>query len=263
MKVIDVHTHIFPPKIEDQAVKAISDFYDGARMRHHGTPEELIASGSKIGVERYLVFSAATISRQVESINSFIISQCEKYPQFMGAGTMHKDYDGVEAEIDRLYKSGIYGVKLHPDFQQFNVDDAKLDDTYRALTERGMFMIAHTGDDRYDFSHPDRMANVARRFPKLRIIAAHFGGLCQWRAARRNLLTLPNVYIDTSSTLGFGAYDEAKEILKMFDKKHIFFATDFPMWDHVEELERVQKLRLDSATMEDILYNNFNAFYDY
>jgi len=261
MKIIDVHAHIFPQKVEKSAVRAISEFYFDAPMAHRGTSEALIASGSRIGVERYLVFSAATVPHQVESINTFIMGECAKHPEFMGAGTMHEDYPEPEAEIERICRAGMRGIKLHPDFQHFNVDDPKMDRAYAALEERKMFIIVHTGDRRYDFSHPNRVANVAERFPGLRVIAAHFGGYCQWAVARERLLKLPNVYIDTSSTLGMDGRGEALKTLEMIDPTHVFFATDFPMWDHAEELERVKSLGLSDAMLEDVLYNNFDRFY--
>ena len=36
----------------------------------------------------------------------------------------------------------------------------------------------------------------------------------------------------------------------------MLFGTDFPMWDHTAELERLQKLGLTDAEMEKILYRN-------
>lgn len=57
------------------------------------------------------------------------------------------------------------------------------------------------GDDRYDFSSPERLTNLLRRVPELRAVAAHFGG---WRSWPRSLAHLQpeGVLYDTSSTLG-------------------------------------------------------------
>ena len=263
MKIIDAHAHIFPGKIEGPAVHAISDFYFGMDMPHKGSSEELLESGSKIGVSYYLVFSAATVPTQVERINDFIIGECEKHPEFLGAGTMHAAYAAAqdyEGQVEKLYQHGVKGIKLHPDFQNFNIDDERMMPVYAALARRGMFMITHSGDYRYDYSHPKRVAHVAERFPELRVIAAHFGGWMQWPEARA-YLNLPNVYFDTSSTMGFSGPEPALAALEVFDHSHIFFATDFPMWDHRRELQRFLSLGLDEKTRDDILYNNFAAFY--
>jgi predicted TIM-barrel fold metal-dependent hydrolase len=49
--------------------------------------------------------------------------------------------------------------------------------------------------------------------------------------------------------------------IKAFDNSHIFFGCDFPMWDHGEELDMLRSLRLPDDLLEDIMYNNFDAFY--
>ena len=77
--IIDFHAHIYPEKIAEKATHAVGTFYGDAPMAWHGKAEELIKSGSRIGVEKYIVHSVATKPEQVESINNFIISQLIRY----------------------------------------------------------------------------------------------------------------------------------------------------------------------------------------
>jgi predicted TIM-barrel fold metal-dependent hydrolase len=260
MRIIDTHAHIFPPKVEKIATEAIRVFYDVEDMRHTGSIEDLLASGARAGVTDYLVFSTATTPVQVAKINDFIISTCAAHSEFLGAGTLHRDFVDFEAEIDKLQRSGVHGVKFHPDFQKFNIDDDLLLPMFAELERRGMFVITHSGDHRYTYSHPSRVARVAKLYPRMRVIAAHFGGWSQWDIARRELV-LPNVYVDTSSTYGFGGMEPVMEGIKTFDKEHVFFGCDFPMWDHGEELDMLRSLRLPDSQLEDICYNNFARFY--
>lgn len=256
--IIDMHTHIFPTKIENVAVKAIGDFYD-TEMAHGASVDELLTSAKRAGVDKCLVFSSATTAAQVESINSFIMRECGAHPEFYGAGTLHKDYENYEQELCRLYDAGIRGIKLHPDFQKFDVDDPKMFPMYEIMEAKGMFLIAHIGDPRYPYSHPKKMEFLAKRYPKMRFIAAHFGGWSMWDVAR-DCLVLPNVYVDTSSTLGFGGTEPFLLGLKTFDPGHIFFGSDFPMWDQAEELERVRSLDIDPELLDNILSGNFLRF---
>ncbi len=260
MKVIDAHAHIFPDKIVDKAVKSISDFYHSIPMQHTGRIQELIDSGEKIGVVKYLVFSTATVPHQVESINNFIMEQVRANDKFIGLGTMHIDYENPKEELKRLKDNGIHGIKLHPDFQKFSFDDERLYPIYEILTELNMFVLTHAGDYRYEFSNPHRIAKVAKDFPRLNIIAAHFGGWGEWDNAF-SCLNLPNVYFDTSSTMGFDTSDAAKRAFSAYDASHIFFATDFPMWDHIQELENIKNLGLSDKIFEGIMYKNFCDFY--
>jgi len=266
MKVIDVHTHIFPAKIEAVAVHAIGEFYDMPDdMGHHGSTTELLASLKKAGIQRSVVFSTATTTHQVERINRFILQECQAHPEFVGLGTMHEDYENFVSELAFLRDNGINGLKLHPDFQKFDVDADKMLPIYEEMEAKDMFLIAHIGDPRYDFSHPRRYARIAKLFPRLRLIAAHFGGWGVWPLGLELLGDLPNVYVDTSSSLAF-VKEHPEAVLKSlagFDPKRIFFGSDFPMWDPAEELERICSLGLKQDFLEDILWNNFQDFYHY
>ena len=213
MKIIDAHAHIFPSKIADKAVESISHFYE-TPMKHRGSSEALIESGSKIGVEKYLVFSTATKLEQVESINDFIIEETKKHNEFIGLGTMFKGFENFENELLKLKNHGIHGIKLHPDFQKFDINDSALFPVYDILSQLNMFIITHAGDYRYGYSHPEKIADVAKEFPNLNIIGAHFGGWSQWDISFE-CLNLPNMYFDTSSTMGFAGLDIVK---KAFDK---------------------------------------------
>ncbi|MDR1822167.1 MAG: hypothetical protein LBQ91_07010, partial [Oscillospiraceae bacterium] len=82
--IIDSHAHIFPQKINQIATDAIGGFYN-YKMRHTGDPEELIASGARAGVTKFVVFSTATTPAQVEKINSYIMEQLSLHPEFIGA----------------------------------------------------------------------------------------------------------------------------------------------------------------------------------
>lgn len=260
MKIIDTHAHIFPEKIADKAVQSISDFYE-TPMKHRGCAESLVKSGNKISVDNYLVFSTATKPEQVESINNFILEQVKEHSQFIGLGTMFLGYENFKEELLRLKENNIKGIKLHPDFQKFNFDDKGLYPIYDTLSELDMFVLTHAGDYRYGYSHPERIAKIAKKFPKLNIIAAHFGGWSQWDIAFKELV-LANVYFDTSSTMGFAGLEIAKKAFETYDNSHIFFASDFPMWDHEKEFENLQKLGLSDQVLENVMGKNFEDFYN-
>lgn len=254
-RVADAHAHIFPGKIAEKATRSIGDFY-GIPMAEVGLPHRLIEQGEKIGVTKYLVCSTATTPGQVETINNFIHEKCGKYPQFVGLATLHPDYPKMEEEIDRIGRLGLRGIKLHPDFQKFCIDDERMIPVYRMLAEKKLPVLFHTGDDRYDFSHPKRLYNVLQKVPELIAIAAHFGGYRQWDESAEWLADT-NVYMDTSSTLFALEKEKALKMLARCGTDRFFFGTDYPMWDHEKELGRFLSLGLSEAENRAILYDNF------
>ncbi len=256
MEIIDAHAHIYPEKIAKKATDTIGTFYDIEMEMPAGTAERLLEDGARAGVGRYVVHSVATTAHQVRSINEFIKREMEAHPEFIGFITLHQDLteEQVLAEVEWAVENGFRGIKLHPDFQKFNIDDEVAEKFYRAASGR-LPILFHVGDDRYDFSKPERLVRMARKYPELTFIAAHFGGYRCWDDASL-YVGLPNVYFDTCSSLPFISAERARNIIDMLGAERFFFATDFPMWDAVGEMERFNKIPMTAREREMILSGN-------
>lgn len=259
-EICDGHSHIFPDKIADKAVESIGGFY-GIPMKGCGSVSALIESGRAIGVKNYLVCSTATTAHQVESINMFIADTCEKNPGFIGFGSMHPDYEDIRAQIRFCREKGLRGLKLHPDFQKFDIDDRCAYHIYEAAEAEGLPILFHMGDDRYDYSSPARLKNILRDFPNLIAFAAHLGGYQRWNDAAEVLKGEKNVYFDTCSSLMFISPGAARKQILDFGIEKVFFGTDFPMWGHLDELERFMNLGFSEEENRAVLSENFKRFF--
>ena len=158
-------------------------------------------------------------------------------------------------EIDRLVSLGLHGIKLHPDFQTLNIDDPRMIPAYRYAAEKGLPILFHMGDDRYDFSSPTRLLRVAKEVPNLLCMAAHLGGYHAWEEARV-LKGCENVIFDCSSSLEMLTPEEAKAQMDVLGYDRILFGSDFPMWNPADVVERVMRLGLGSEREEKIFYQN-------
>lgn len=252
--IIDAHAHIYPEKIARKASDAIGDFYS-IRMDYDGTPEKLLEVGDAAGVDRFLVHSVATAARQVRSINDFIIGQVAAHPdRFIGFATMHPDLEDVEAEFRRVMDAGLRGVKLHPDFQRFPIDDARMDRLY-GLAEGVCPILFHTGDARYRFSNPDLVPRILKRHPRLQLICAHFGGYSEWDKVRAAYDGY-DVCVDTSSSQFALPPEEVRSLIDFFGEDRVLFGSDYPMWNAADELRMLRALGLSPAAEEKILSGN-------
>ena len=252
-RIIDAHAHIFPEKIAEKAVESISNYY-GVPMVGKGTAEDLLERGGQIGAGKYVVHSTATRVEQVESINNFIAQAQAEHQEFIGFGTLHPGLPDVEAELNRVISLGLKGIKLHPDFQDFNIDDDSMLPIYRAV-EGKLPILMHMGDEVRTSSRPERLAKVIERFPNLTVIAAHLGGYQMWGESMEYLVG-KNIYLDTSSSLFILEKEEAVRVIRKHGVEKVLFGTDYPMWDHVEELERFHRLALSEEEKELILWKN-------
>lgn len=256
MEIIDAHAHIYPEKIAQKATDTIGVFYDIKMEMPAGTPERLIEDGNRAGVSRYVVHSVATTAHQVRSINEFIKREMEKHPEFIGFMTLHQDLteQEVEREIEWALQNGFKGIKLHPDFQKFNIDEQNVEKFYKWASGK-LPILLHMGDNRFEYSKPYRLANMAKKYPNVNFIAAHFGGYRCWDEVEV-YKGLKNVYFDTCSSLPFITPLKAREIIDLFGADKFFFATDFPMWDALGELERFNKIPLTDAERQMIFSGN-------
>ena len=92
--------------------------------------------------------------------------------------------DSEEAERKMLKEAGIKGVKFHPEYQGFFVDDEKIFPIYETLFKEDFIIIFHAGVD-LGFKEPyhctpSRLKKVLDTFPGCMIIAAHMGGYRYW-----------------------------------------------------------------------------------
>lgn len=254
-EIIDFHAHIYPDQIAAKAAQSIGKFYS-IPMNSSGTVDSLLESGAQGGVGRFVVQSVATTPKQVRSINDFITAQCAQYPQLIGLGTIHPDMERKEAqeEIERCVQLGLHGIKIHPDVQQFNMDDPRMLPLYDQLQGR-LPMLIHCGDYRYDYSHPRRLAHVLDLFPKLDVVGAHFGGWSLWDLAMEYLLDR-RCWLDTSSSFAFLGKVRAKELIRAYGAERIVFGVDFPMWSHKEEVDTLLALGLTDRENELIFHRN-------
>ncbi len=257
-EIIDAHAHIFPEKIAENATVNIGRFYD-LPMESCGFSKKLIESGSKVGVSRYLVCSTATTPHQINSINKFIGRECKANPCFFGLGTTHPNSENLEADIEQIKSLGLHGVKLHPDFQEFDADSPEAFKIYE-LIENDLPLLIHCGDPRYNYSAPKRIANIHKNFPKLRLIAAHLGGYQRWDEAEECLEGSEYVKFDVSSSMAFMTPERAAHLVRKYGVENCFFGSDFPMWSHEEELERFLALGFTEAENRRILSDNFKEF---
>ncbi|MDO5559502.1 MAG: amidohydrolase family protein [Oscillospiraceae bacterium] len=261
--IIDAHAHIFPDKIFHKATEAIGDFYHLA-MASEGSSDLLLKSGSEIKVSKYLVCSSATTPRQTQSINDYISEQCKNHSEFIGFGTLHPDMteDEIHSELKRISDLGLCGIKLHPDFQDFDIDCKAADKIYDALGD-SMPVLIHMGDKRYHRSNPAKLKTVLKRFSSLHVMAAHLGGYTEWEEASDTLRGLSEyLRFDTSSSLSLISQDYARKLILGFGIENCFWGSDFPMWTHESEFRNLIDLGFSEQDNRKIFSENFKNYFN-
>ncbi len=255
-RVIDAHCHIYPPRIAAAAVRGTDTFYD-LHSVYDGTTNDLLTRGAAAGFDHVIVQSVATTPHQVKSINEFIAAEVNASDGRMtGLGTLHPDSLDLAGDVAHLRELGLHGVKLHPDIQQFKIDDYRCLKIYDLCEREGLPILLHTGDSRYDYSNPNRLLPVMKIYTELTIVGAHLGGWSVWDEAVEKLVDLPNLYVDTCSCFAFMDRQKVKDIILAYGADRVLFGTDYPMWPMEDEVEALLSLRLNEQDNRKILAEN-------
>lgn len=262
-KIVDAHCHIYPEKIAARAVAGTDRFYDTVAYGT-GTTENLKESGKRAGTDKFIVQSVATTAKQVGSINEFIADEVEKSGGlFIGLGTLYPDSPDLVSDYLHLKSLGLKGVKLHPDIQQFKLDDYRCLKIYEMCEADGLPVLLHTGDNRYDYSNPNRLIPILKIYTSLKAVGAHFGGWSIWESASKELADIDNLFVDCSSSLMYLDDKTAVEIIRRYGADRVLYGTDYPMWSPEKEIEHFMKLDLTDEERRVILCENAERLFNF
>lgn len=253
--LIDFHTHCFPEKIAEKAIAKLSFVSGGLEPYTNGTVDGLKKSMPNGGVDISVVLNIATNAHQQKSVNDFATS-INNGKDIFAFGSVFPDSTDVICELERIKDMGLLGVKLHPDYQGFFVDDEKMKPIYKKISQLGLVTVFHAGLD-YGFpppyhATPERMAKALAWFDSP-VVAAHWGGLNCCEGVLEKLCGR-EIYFDIS--FGYGAIPKyyAEKIIEKHGTDKIFFGTDSPWHTPQMELRLLDHLNLSTQERENITY---------
>ena len=256
-KIIDMHTHVFPDALAERAVKQLTG-RSGETAHIDGTAAGLEQSMMKNGIAVSVTQPVSTKASQTPAVNGFAI-ELNKRSTLINFGTLYPGYDENAAEIDRLEKAGIKGVKFHPDYQDFFVDEEHLFPLYRQMTDAGLIAFFHAGVDiglpPPVHCTPDRLARVLDRVPDLTVVAAHFGGFKMWDDVEKYLVGR-NLWLDTSFTLSWFPVERFVKMARTHGIEKVVFGTDSPWADQGAEVALLAGSGLTEPELDAVFYDN-------
>lgn len=258
--IIDFHTHCFPDTLAPKALGNLST-RAGIEPTTDGTVSGSIACLDRSGIDFAVVCSIATNAHQLPKVNSFAIDINDFSTRLIALGTAHPDSEILEDELDRLMDHDIKGIKIHPEYGPYYIDDEPWLRVMRLAAERNLFVVTHAG---FDFISPDRiaatpsrLAHVLDTIPSLRLIAAHLGGNRHWEQVKTHLCGRDNVWFDTALLAREGAEPSlVREVILAHRADRILFGSDMPWSDPRDEVTLIRSLALGADTEERIFHRN-------
>lgn len=253
--IIDFHTHCYPDKIAQKAVGGLSST-GGITPYTDGTLGGLKSLLGSQNVDFFVINNISTDGKRMHNVNDFAISI--DGGNVISFGSVAPFAEDAVSELERLKENGIAGIKFHPYFQEFYVDDPRLANVYDKARELGFIVLFHAGSDisfdDTERAEPKRLKEAARALGAYEgndVVLAHWGASMQTDKVLDELCGAP-VYFDTAFGLGYITEDEAREIVKTHGSGRILFGSDCPWSTPERELGFIEKLGLSGDELINI-----------
>ena len=258
--IIDFHTHAFPDELAERAIKVLLEeaqkIYD-VRAYLDGKVSSLLASMDRSGIEKSVICSIATRPSQFDPIlewsRQVISDRIIPFP------SLHPEAKDAVEQVQRVRAEGFKGVKFHPYYQEFSIDERRLFPIYRQLERERLIVVVHTGYDlafeRVKKADPVKIINVLDRYPDLKLVTTHLGSWEDWDEVEKHIMGR-EIYMDISYSLDCMDRETARKIILNHPKDHVLFGSDSPWEDQELAIAQLKGLDLGQELENLILREN-------
>jgi predicted TIM-barrel fold metal-dependent hydrolase len=265
--IIDMHTHIFPPEvIADREGFAARDAWFaelyGDPTARMATAEDLVASLAANGIDRAVTFGFGWRDAGLIALaNDYVSDAVRRYPdRLIGFAVVQPAGDprAAVAEADRCARAGLRGLgELMPHGQGYRLSDTALLAPLAEVAEAlDLIVLTHASEPvghRYpgkgDVAVADLLAFVTA-FPRLRVVAAHWGGGLPFYALMPEVATaLANCWFDTAASPFLYSSQVFRTVAASAGAEKILWASDFPLIRHARMLRYIRHAGLDETAL--------------
>lgn len=252
---VDFHVHAFNPKIAEKAISVLEQ-RAGVTPYTRGLIEQTIQRMDEWEIDKSVLLPIATKPSQQTIINDW--AQQEDSDRIVSFGSVHPDADDALDEVERIKQLGLHGIKLHPDYQGFFINEQRLDPLLDAIQAADLPVVFHSG---YDVVSPDVVhclvqpaLEMISRHKGLKVVLAHLGCNRHWQEVHDLLAGIDGeVYFDTAFTSWECPDDIMQKIILKHGAERILFASDLP-WDSSAKIrEKILRLKISDDAKEKIL----------
>jgi hypothetical protein len=257
MGIIDVHAHAFPDELAQRAVARLAEEANW-KAYLDGRVTSLVESMDKADIDVSVVCPIATRPEHTAGILEWCKQiRSERIEPFPSVHPLTPDAAGWVA---RVADEGFAGIKLHPMYQDFQVDQEPALGIFRAASQAGLAVTLHCGRDvawpeTDDRAAPSRVRNALQAVPKLKLVATHMGGWRMWEQSRQ-MLVGQNCLLETSFSLHEMPPGQIVEMIRAHGADKVLFGTDSPWADQRAEILALRSLGLTEEELAKIFFSN-------
>jgi len=257
--VVDAHVHIFPESI----FSAIWAWFDENAwpIRYRLSSADVLAYLLSHGESHVIALQYAHKPGISRMLNQHMVESCRNFPgKVTGMAAVFPGEENAEGILKEAFGQGLMGVKLHAHVQCFDMNAKEMDVIYGVCESEQKPMVMHVGRepksvayrcDPYEICSAEKLENVLKNFPRLRICVPHLG--FDELGVYRNLIEkYDTLWLDTTMMLANYFPVQESVDLNTYRSDRIMYGSDFPnipyAWDR--ELKRLKDSGLSLEKLE-------------
>jgi len=257
--VVDAHVHIFPESI----FSAIWAWFDENAwpIRYRLSSADVLAYLLSHGESHVIALQYAHKPGISRMLNQHMVESCRDFPgKVTGMAAVFPGEQNAEGILKEAFGQGLMGVKLHAHVQCFDMNAKEMDVIYEVCESEQKPMVMHVGRepksvayrcDPYEICSAEKLENVLKNFPRLRICVPHLG--FDELGVYRNLIEkYDTLWLDTTMMLANYFPVQESVDLNTYRSDRIMYGSDFPnipyAWDR--ELKRLKDSGLSLEKLE-------------
>lgn len=206
------------------------------------------------------------LHRDVASANQRLTDACLNYPELVPIGSVNPELPGWEEDFKRCHqKHSMPGIRLHPNYHGYTLDDPRFAQLLKLATKAGLFVqIAATLEDTRT-QHPQLqvpdvdlapLADVVRRVSGARVQVLNFRPRGE---AFEQLVKTTDVMFDTARVDGT---DGIPKLVEAIPRGRVLFGTHAPFLIPEAALIRVHESdRLDDSALRAVYADNADTMF--
>lgn len=276
--LVDAHTHVFPPSIA--AARTAYQERDDWFGQLYASPSARIASADDLrhsmdrsGFDYAVIASFGWRDAQIgRACADYMLDAARaSNGKLLALAYIQPTAAGDAArQLERDLADGFVGVgELMPDGQGFSLDDHELlTPVLSVAADAGVPVLVHVSEP-VGHRYPGKgtvavaaMWRLARAFPRVRFIAAHWGGGLPFYELMPDVqLDLANVWYDSAATAYLYQPRVFSTCLEIVGADRVLFASDFPVLRQGPLLRAVRGLALPDEVTARLLGENAAALF--
>jgi len=157
----------------------------------------------------------------------------------------------------------VVGIKLFTGHEAFYLTDKNLEMVYELAIQYDVPVLFHSGWDNSQYSDVMLVAEVARKYPELKLVCCH----CFFPELEKcmHLMEFKNIFFDLSSIADdiSNKVRNAEIVKRIIDiaPERVVFGSDFSCCSQKEHIEFIKELKLTKNIEDNIFWRNAKAIY--